>query len=103
MNRLSQRGWGLFRIERADEATGVVRVRVEKSAFVLQQGRVGRRVCYMFAGWFPGSLEWVGRSLGHDWRLVAEEVRCAAQGYDTCAFETRPADGCRSTRMGGFT
>ena len=93
MKRLSQRGWGLFSVLKTDEETGRVRVRLDNSAFVLQIGQdAGRKVCHMFTGWFPGSLEWVGRNLGHDWQLTAAEVQCAAEGHDHCIFETWPRD-----------
>lgn len=93
MKRISQRGWGRFTVEDADERTGTARIRVDHSVFVYQHGTAaGRPVCYMFAGWFPGSLEWVGRSQGRDWTLEASEVQCAADGeHDHCVFECRPA------------
>jgi predicted hydrocarbon binding protein len=87
MKRLSQRGWGRFTVEDVDSATGAARIRLDHSVFVLQQGKVGRKVCYMFAGWFPGSLEWAGANLGRPWRLAATEQQCAADGHDHCIFE----------------
>jgi predicted hydrocarbon binding protein len=46
----------------------------------------------MFAGWFPGSLEWAGRNLGQDWKLSCVERQCAADGaHGHCLFEASPA------------
>lgn len=92
MKRLSQRGWGQFRVEAVDPHTGRARVLVSNSVFVGgHEGLSGER-CYMFRGWFPGSLEFVGTLLGKKLKLTAEEVQCAADGsHDHCVFETRPA------------
>ena len=91
MRRLSQRGWGQFTIERVDAATGEADVRLDHSIYVCHHGRnAGRRLCYAFAGWFPGALEWVGENEGLGWRLTASEVACAADGqHDRCRFEVR--------------
>jgi predicted hydrocarbon binding protein len=93
MKRLSQRGWGLFRVEQLDMEQGTARVRLDNSAFVYEYGpHAERRVCYMFAGWFPGSLEWVAQDLGRPLKLKAEEVQCASEaGQDHCIFEVTPA------------
>lgn len=92
MKRLSQRGWGLFSVEQLDMQQGAARVRVDNSAFVYEYGPdAGRRVCCMFAGWFPGSLEWVARDLGRPLKLKAAEVQCASEsGHDYCLFEVTP-------------
>jgi predicted hydrocarbon binding protein len=91
MKRLSQRGWGRFAVEDLDSRTGAARVRVDHSVFVCHHGTVGRRVCYMFAGWFPGALEWAGRDLGKSWKLACTERQCAAEsGHDHCVFESVP-------------
>jgi predicted hydrocarbon binding protein len=92
MKRISQRGWGQFTIEDVDSQTGAARVRLDHSVFVYHYGKVGRRVCYMFAGWFPGSLEWAGRNLGQSWKISCVERQCAAEAqHDHCIFDTLPA------------
>jgi predicted hydrocarbon binding protein len=91
MKRLSQRGWGRFAVQDLDSRTGAARVRVDHSVFVCHYGTVERRVCYMFAGWFPGALEWAGRNLGQSWKLACAEQQCAAEGrHDHCVFKTLP-------------
>lgn len=93
MRRLSQRGWGQFAVQAVDEETGAARVRVDHSVFVYGHGPgAGRRVCYTFASWFPGALEWAGQDIGRRWKLRGAEVQCACEGIaDHCVFETRPA------------
>jgi hypothetical protein len=57
MKRLSQRGWGLFKIQDIDLDKGTASVKLEHSAFVYVYGKVGRKVDYMFTGWFAGAMD----------------------------------------------
>jgi hypothetical protein len=97
LQRLSQRGWGRFRVQAVDPETGHARVRVDHSVFVLeQQGGAPRKTCYMFRGWFPGSLEFVAASRGKPLKLGSTEVQCAAEGrHDHCIFEVVAAAGAQ--------
>jgi predicted hydrocarbon binding protein len=92
MLRLSQRGWGRFTPIELEPAHGAARVKVEHSAFVYHLGGdAGRKVCYMFAGWFPGALAWVARDQGWVLDLQCREVQCAAEaGSGHCVFEVSP-------------
>jgi hypothetical protein len=91
MKRLSQRGWGQFRVEAVDAASGSARVRVDHSVFVQEYKGPPRKTCYMFRGWFPGALEFVAASAGRRLTLAASEAQCAAEGvHDHCIFEVRP-------------
>ena len=94
MKRLSQRGWGRFTVQAVDAAGGTARIRVDHSAFVegMPPGAdSGRKLCYMFRGWFPGALEYVGSALGTRRALAARELQCAGDGScDHCVFEVRP-------------
>ena len=91
MKRLSQRGWGQFRVEAVDPDSGHARVRVDHSVFVLEPQGTPRKTCYMFRGWFPGALEFVGTQLGKGLELTSTEVQCAAEGdRDHCVFEIVP-------------
>jgi len=83
MKRLSQRGWAQFEVQSVNEATGAARVHVRHSVFAVEKS--GKKSCYMFRGWFPGSLEFV---TGNKNSLRSEEVQCAAEGADYCIFET---------------
>jgi hypothetical protein len=92
MKRLSQRGWGQFRVEAIDAERGTGRVRVDHSVFVLERAEgAPRKTCYMFRGWFCGALEYVGGALGKTFKLTANEAHCAAEGrHDHCLFEIAP-------------
>ena len=93
LSRLSQRGWGRFDGGGIDPQTGTGEVRVTHSCFVAHAGRsAARKVCYMFAGWFPGALAWVGADSGPDLEFRAEEVQCAAEGHDACVFGVARAE-----------
>jgi predicted hydrocarbon binding protein len=93
MKRLSQRGWAQFDVLAVDPEAGTASVRVRHSCFVDAERREsGRRLCYPFASWLEGSLEWVGERAGQPRSLRALEVYCAAEGvHDHCLFEVAPA------------
>ncbi|SJN52783.1 DUF5943 domain-containing protein [Vibrio ruber] len=91
MNRLSQRGWGIFTIEHLNIAEGTARVRLDNSAFVYQYGKVNRKVDYMFTGWFAGAIDQIAQSLGYSVQTQAEQVQSAAEdGCDYGIFEVSP-------------
>lgn len=97
MRRLSQRGWGRFTVLDVDADAARAAVRLEHSVFVLEERRkAGEMVCYMFAGWPAGALEWVRAAQGRPIRLAGAEVQCAAQApHEHCLLETWPADESR--------
>jgi predicted hydrocarbon binding protein len=86
LNRLSQRGWGLFTIAAIDLLAPSARVRVDHSAFALQLGHTGHCECSMFAGSLAGCLDWASRDAGHPASVTAIETQCLSQGHDHCAF-----------------
>ena len=89
MKRLSQRGWGQFRVESVDPQTGRARVQVHHSVFSVEPRNT--KGCYMFRGWFPGSLEFVAAAEGRKLELTSTETQCAADGrHDHCVFEVAP-------------
>lgn len=88
MLRLSQRGWGRFSVAEADVAARRFLIRVDNSSFVDDSRRsAGRRLCWMFAAWLEGSLEYVLEEAGTPAKLAARETQCAAEGFDHCRFE----------------
>jgi len=88
MRRLTQRGWGQFKPYDIDLDAGRARVRIDNSAFVDDERPAGRRVCYMFAAWFEGALEYSASATGRTLRLQAGEMYCVAEGtHDHCMFE----------------
>lgn len=90
LKRLSQRGWGLFSFVAHDVPAGTAEIKLEHSLFVL--GRPGHRgkLCYMFAGWFAGAMDFVRADLGHGGRSTCVEACCAAEGFGDCLFSVRP-------------
>ena len=92
MRRLTQRGWGQFKPHEIDLAAGRASIRVDNSAFVDDERRRSRRrVCYMFAAWLEGSLEYAAAAIGKKLSLQAHEACCAAEGtHDHCRFEVSP-------------
>jgi predicted hydrocarbon binding protein len=93
MRRITQRGWGQFEVLDAAADRGEAHVRLRNSAMVDDSLRnSGRKLCYMFAAWLEGSLEYVAAGSGHGHKLRAREVYCAAEGkHDHCLFEVAPA------------
>jgi len=99
LKRLSQRGWGLFSFSSADATTGHAQVKLEHSVFVLAQGIAGvpvdhSKVCYLFAGWFSGAMDWVLKTSGSSIRTTSTETQCAAETHDHghahCIFTVSP-------------
>lgn len=91
VRRLSARGWGLFSLEHLDVAQGRARIRLDHSAFVYEYGKVGRKVDYMYTGWFAGAMDWVLESAGSHLRTRAEQLQSAAESEcDYGLFEVAP-------------
>lgn len=90
LKRLSQRGWGLFSFDEADETRATAKVALRNSSFVLQQPGQTGELCYMFSGWFAGAMDWVSDRAGRPVRAACREVQCAANGHDKCVFEVTP-------------
>ena len=91
MNRISQRGWGQFTVMSLDANNGSSDIRLEHSIFVEHCGSdAGRNLCYMYSGWFAGSLEWVGQTTDRCYSLNSKEALCASNGAKHCLFKVRP-------------
>ena len=93
MKRLSQRGWGRFSILAIDPVAGTATIRLDHSSFVTPETRqFNRKLCYMFAPWLKGAMEFACAQAGTPRTLVAHEVQCAGEGHDHCLFEVTPAE-----------
>ncbi|MDE1179436.1 DUF5943 domain-containing protein [Paraburkholderia sp.] len=102
LNRLSQRGWGQFTIRESDPATAHAQIELRNSSFVLAQPDKAGKLCYMFAGWFAGAMDWVNDTAPDTAKKgppsFSREVQCAgaghAHGHDHahhhCVFEVSP-------------
>jgi len=65
--------------------------RLSHSAFVYEYGKVGRKIEYMFTGWFAGAMDQILAAAGSPLRTLAEQVQSAAEeGCDYGVFITRP-------------
>ena len=91
IHSISQRGWGQFSVMSLDESSGAADIRLKHSVFVEHCGTNGsRNLCYMYSGWFAGSLEWAGQASSQCYSLVSYEASCAANGAEHCLFKIRP-------------
>jgi len=91
MKRLSQRGWGLFEIQAIDLDKGTCEVKLKHSAFVYVYGKCGRKVDYMFTGWFAGAMDQILAARGSNLRTVAEQVYGGSEeGHEDGLFVTKP-------------
>lgn len=94
LKRLSQRGWGVFSIAEADPATSHARIHLHHSSFVLAQPDAHGKLCYMFAGWFAGAMDWVNDTAvdaaSKGPRAFSSEVQCAGEGHACCIFHVEP-------------
>jgi predicted hydrocarbon binding protein len=90
LKRLSQRGWGQFSFVSHDAPNVRATIRLDNSSFVLQQPQAKGRLCYMFAGWFAGAMDWVSDQNGIATRAVSQEAQCASEDHDHCIFTVTP-------------
>lgn len=94
LNRLSQRGWGLFTIVESDPTRAHARVHLHFSSFVLAQPEAKGKLCYMFAGWFAGAMDWVNDTVAEGElkgpRSHSVESQCAGECHEHCVFVVSP-------------
>ena len=94
LNRLSQRGWGLFRFAEVDAAKTTARITLHNSSFVLAQPEAHGKLCYMFAGWFAGAMDWVSDQEGRTTRAQCSETQCGGEHREGhahhCVFTVTP-------------
>lgn len=89
MRRISERGWGQFDGSAISPDTLCGSVNLHNSCLALQAGESipDARICYLFSGWFPGALAWVGGETAETTLLICEEVQCVGEGASHCVFE----------------
>ena len=90
LNRLSQRGWGLFSFSSVDASAATAKIKLVNSSFVLQQPDAHGKLCYMFAGWFSGAMDWVSDTTGGKIKSTCVETQCAGEGHAHCEFTVTP-------------
>lgn len=96
LKRLSQRGWGLFATKQSDPVGSRATVHLHNSSFVLAQPDRTGKLCYMFAGWLAGAMDWVNDAAPEGGprgpKSHSVECQCAADGHDYCTFEVSPLE-----------
>jgi hypothetical protein len=66
-------------------------VRLKHSAFVYVYGKCGRKVDYMFTGWFAGAMDQILQAQGSSIRTRAEQVYGGSEeGHDDGLFIVKP-------------
>jgi predicted hydrocarbon binding protein len=90
LERISDRGWGRFKLVSIDEHTGRAEIELEHSIFVLGQKNKEESACYPFAGWFAGGMDWVGSEQKLNYRTYCHESECVAAGHEKCRFVISP-------------
>jgi hypothetical protein len=80
-----------WKIQDIDLDKGTASVKLEHSAFVYVYGKVGRKVDYMFTGWFAGAMDQILQARGSKIRTVAEQVYGGSEeGHDDGLFTVKP-------------
>jgi hypothetical protein len=83
--RLSQRGWGLFSVDRLDLEGNRGGLSLRNSVFALECGaNANRRVCYMFEGFVTGAFHFLLGPEAGSKRIKCEEAQCVAEGQHAC-------------------
>jgi len=78
---LTTQGWGTWRYDLQRARNGLIGIELETSAEVAAVGRSERPVCSLYAGFFAATFSALARR-----DLAAVELRCAANGPETCRF-----------------
>ncbi|EGH45586.1 hypothetical protein PSYPI_26104 [Pseudomonas syringae pv. pisi str. 1704B] len=82
---------GPVKIQDIDIEKGTASVKLEHSCFVYVYGKVGRKVDYMFTGWFAGAMDQILAASGSAVRTVAEQVYGGSEeGHDDGLFVVKP-------------
>jgi hypothetical protein len=94
-NRLSQRGWGRFAVDRIDTHGRQGGISIRNSIFTLEAARRAAAgedrgevpLCYMFEGFMTGAFRFLLEAEGKDAAVSCSETRCAGDGVHTdCGF-----------------
>ncbi|MEO8627758.1 MAG: DUF5943 domain-containing protein [Betaproteobacteria bacterium] len=90
--RISQRGWGQFRLLEHDLMAGTARVELRHSAFVLTAEPADHaKQCAVFESWIAAGLEVCCEESGMPKKLSAREVQCAGDRHAPhCEFDVAP-------------
>ena len=86
LTRLSQRGWGQFELVNINATEASAQVQLRNSSMVLGRPAEHGKLCYMFAGWFAGAMDWLCTAQGIPVRARCQETACQGEGHSHCTF-----------------
>lgn len=78
---LDTQGWGGWRFDFERRKEGMITVDLKESVVAQSLERIGRPVCYLYAGMFSGLFSFLS---GRDLNCI--EIQCYASGDDLCKF-----------------
>ncbi|MEQ8821784.1 MAG: V4R domain-containing protein [Sumerlaeia bacterium] len=78
---LTSQGWGGWKFDFAHRKQGLIFVDLYDSVVARSLERLGKPVCYWYAGLFGGLFTFMSRR-----DLSSIEIQCYANGYDVCKF-----------------
>jgi predicted hydrocarbon binding protein len=78
---LATEGWGGWKFDFEHRKAGLIFVELRDSVVAKSLERVGKPVCYWYAGLFAGLYSYLSRR-----ELSAIEIQCYASGFDVCKF-----------------
>ncbi len=78
---LTTQGWGGWKYDFGMRSQGIVTVDLFDSVIAKSLERLGRPVCYWYAGLFAGLMTHLGKR-----ELSCIEIQCYATGHDVCRF-----------------
>lgn len=78
---LTTQGWGGWKYDFSMKSTGLITVDLFDSVIAQSLERLGKPVCYWYAGLFSGLFTHLSRK-----ELSCIEIQCYASGHDVCRF-----------------
>jgi predicted hydrocarbon binding protein len=78
---LTTQGWGGWKYDFERKSSGIVTVDLYDSVIAKSLERLGKPVCYWYAGLFSGLMTHLSRR-----ELACIEIQCYASGHDVCRF-----------------
>ena len=82
---LTVQGWGAWKMDFQYENQGMVFIELYESAVAKSLERIGKPVCYLYAGLLAGTFSYLKQD-----ELSCIEIQCYAMGNDVCKFMIAP-------------
>mgnify|MGYP005858076197 CR=1 FL=1 len=78
---LTTMGWGAWKYDFNMKSQGIITVDLYESVVAKSLERLGKPVCYWYAGLFSGLMTHLSKK-----ELASIEIQCFASGHDVCRF-----------------